>query len=210
VPPGCGNDCPAVAPRGAWRKKKRRIEGIHAASAAVTTIRFLNHRVKSIIQTSEFKHSTAILIGSAGQRLRCDAEAHSRREHGYRDADAYRINQFNWKWKRMEPIQLSASKLQGEVRELVRLAADLAGPQPARLNDAGDVNFTKVLGGVMKDVDNRQLDAAEKAADVDSGKSDDVIGAVLANQEASLSFSMLTQVRNKLTAALDDLLKMPI
>ncbi len=47
-------------------------------------------------------------------------------------------------------------------------------------------------------------------ADVDSGKSDDLVGAMLASQEASLSFSMLMQVRNKVMGAVDELLKLPI
>lgn len=47
-------------------------------------------------------------------------------------------------------------------------------------------------------------------ADVDSGKSDDLVGAMLMSQEASLSFSMLMQVRNKVVGAVDDLIKMQL
>nr|MBO2488641.1 flagellar hook-basal body complex protein FliE [Gammaproteobacteria bacterium] len=50
--------------------------------------------------------------------------------------------------------------------------------------------------------------AADKMAAVDSGQSDDLVGAMLASQQASLSFSMLLQVRNKVVAALDDLMKL--
>eukprot|EP01034_Spumella_vulgaris_P035557 gene35557-43840_t len=42
--------------------------------------------------------------------------------------------------------------------------------------------------------------AAQKMADVDAGRSDDLVGAMLSSQEASLSFSMLMQVRNKVMA----------
>jgi flagellar hook-basal body complex protein FliE len=47
-------------------------------------------------------------------------------------------------------------------------------------------------------------------ADVDSGKSDDLVGAMLASQEAGLSFSMLMQVRNKVMGGLDELIKLPL
>jgi len=47
-------------------------------------------------------------------------------------------------------------------------------------------------------------------SDVDSGKSDDMVGAMLASQEASLSFSMLMQVRNKVMGAVDELIKLPL
>jgi flagellar hook-basal body complex protein FliE len=66
----------------------------------------------------------------------------------------------------------------------------------------------------MKDalasVDNEDRAAAGRMADVDAGKSDDLVGAMLASQQASLSFSMLMQVRNKVMGAVDDLLKLPV
>lgn len=73
-----------------------------------------------------------------------------------------------------------------------------------------DVEFGHLLLGMLEDVDHRQVDAERKAAAVDTGQSDDLIGAMLASQDASLSFSMLTQVRNKLVTAFDDLLKMTV
>jgi flagellar hook-basal body complex protein FliE len=47
-------------------------------------------------------------------------------------------------------------------------------------------------------------------AGVDSGKSDDLVGAMLSSQQANLSFSMLMQVRNKVMGAVDELLKLPV
>jgi flagellar hook-basal body complex protein FliE len=65
----------------------------------------------------------------------------------------------------------------------------------------------------MKDavdkVNNDDRMAAQKMGDVDSGKSDDLVGAMLSSQEASLSFSMLMQVRNKVMGAVDELIKLP-
>lgn len=52
--------------------------------------------------------------------------------------------------------------------------------------------------------------AAQKMAAVDSGRSDDLVGAMLASQEASLSFSMLMQVRNKVVGAMEDLIKLQL
>jgi flagellar hook-basal body complex protein FliE len=66
----------------------------------------------------------------------------------------------------------------------------------------------------MKDaitsVDNDERAAASRMNAVDSGKSDDLVGAMLASQQANLSFSMLLQVRNKVMGAVDDLLKLPV
>ena len=45
---------------------------------------------------------------------------------------------------------------------------------------------------------------------VDSGQSDDLVGAMVATQKASLSFSAMVQIRNRLVQAFDDVMKMPI
>jgi flagellar hook-basal body complex protein FliE len=47
-------------------------------------------------------------------------------------------------------------------------------------------------------------------AAVDSGKSDDLVGAMVASQKASLSFATMLQIRNRLVQAFDDVMKMPI
>lgn len=52
--------------------------------------------------------------------------------------------------------------------------------------------------------------AGAKMAAVDSGRSDDLVGAMLASQQASLSFSMLMQARNKVVGALEDLIKLQL
>ncbi|KWH08488.1 flagellar hook-basal body protein FliE [Burkholderia territorii] len=110
----------------------------------------------------------------------------------------------------MESVQQVSAQLRDEMASLKREAVSIAAPIDGRNRGADDVNFAGLLGGALDGVDSRQLEAADKMSSVDSGESDDLIGAVLASQEASLSFSMLTQVRNKLTTAMDDLLKMQI
>jgi flagellar hook-basal body complex protein FliE len=62
----------------------------------------------------------------------------------------------------------------------------------------------------LASVDHDERHAADKMNAVDSGKSDDLVGAMLASQQANLSFSMLMQVRNKVMGAVDELLKLPV
>ena len=71
-------------------------------------------------------------------------------------------------------------------------------------------SFAQTMKDAFHSVDTDQRVAAERMADVDSGKSDDLVGAMLSSQEASLSFSMLMQVRNKVMGAVDELLKLPV
>lgn len=100
--------------------------------------------------------------------------------------------------------------------DLARIEADaesLGGVLPASMvqgdNHPG-TSFSQSMRDVIQGVDAKEQVAAQKAAAVDSGRSDDLVGAMLASQEASLSFSMLMQVRNKVVGAFDELIKLQI
>jgi flagellar hook-basal body complex protein FliE len=62
----------------------------------------------------------------------------------------------------------------------------------------------------LQAVDEKDRQASDQIAAVDSGASDDMVGAMLASSDASLSFSMLMQVRNKVAGAFDELVKLPL
>ncbi|MNE71662.1 flagellar hook-basal body protein FliE [compost metagenome] len=62
----------------------------------------------------------------------------------------------------------------------------------------------------MRAVDAQQQLASNAMAAVDSGQSDDLTGAMIESQKASVAFSALLQVRNKLTTAFDDVMRMPV
>ena len=83
-------------------------------------------------------------------------------------------------------------------------AAQLGGPEQAGFS------FAQSMQDAVGKVNSDDRRAAQKMSDVDSGKSDDLVGAMLASQEASLSFSMLMQVRNKVMGAVDELIKLPL
>jgi flagellar hook-basal body complex protein FliE len=82
--------------------------------------------------------------------------------------------------------------------------------QPAQGNATGNVSFAQSMKDALVNVDNEERSAGEKMAAVDSGKSDDLVGAMLSSQQANLSFSMLMQVRNKVMGAVEELLKLPV
>lgn len=77
-------------------------------------------------------------------------------------------------------------------------------------NPHSGVSFAQSMKDAINSVDNDERVARERMAAVDSGKSDDLVGAMLSSQQASLSFQMLLQVRNKVMGAVDELLKLPV
>lgn len=93
------------------------------------------------------------------------------------------------------------------------LATNTQPVAPASLTSGGEhqgVLFADALKHAVHAVDAKEHAAADKMAAVDSGRSDDLVGAMLSSQEASLSFSMLMQVRNKVMGAVDELIKLQV
>ncbi|WP_305417763.1 flagellar hook-basal body complex protein FliE [Photobacterium leiognathi] len=72
------------------------------------------------------------------------------------------------------------------------------------------LSFSQAMTGVLNTVNQHQKTASDKITAVELGQSDDLVGAMVASQKASLSFSALMQVRNKVVASFEDVMKMPV
>jgi len=111
-----------------------------------------------------------------------------------------------------------AGLIRADLASLNNAAADLAQQAGAiapaasfgNPHAAQQFSFSHAMQNAVSGVNAADMAAGEKMADVDAGRSDDLVGAMLASQEASLSFSMLMQVRNKVMGAVDELIKLPL
>jgi flagellar hook-basal body complex protein FliE len=63
---------------------------------------------------------------------------------------------------------------------------------------------------IFNSIDNQQHKASAMAAAVDAGTSDDLVGAMVESQKASVAFSALLQVRNKVTGAFEEVMRTPL
>ena len=107
-------------------------------------------------------------------------------------------------------IKADLAALTNEAKRLaVTPASDLSTGGPFNNSQAAS-SFTQSMKDAIAGVDQENRAAGERMAAVDAGKSDDLVGAMLASQQASLSFSMLMQVRNKVMGAVDELIKLPV
>jgi len=88
-----------------------------------------------------------------------------------------------------------------------------ANPQDQLLSQtqlSPPISFAGAMHQVLGAVNNHQAIASAKMTAVETGKSDDLVGAMVASQKASLSFSALMQVRNKVVSSFEDVMKMPV
>ena len=72
------------------------------------------------------------------------------------------------------------------------------------------VSFSDTMSDMVNGINQQQLSASRLMAAVDTGRSDDLVGAMVMSQKADLSFSVLMQVRNKLMSGFDDIMRMPL
>ena len=86
-------------------------------------------------------------------------------------------------------------------------AGGVAGNQnPAANADGatGNVSFKDVLMKNLNEVNKLQQDADKSLEDFVTGKTQNMSEVISASQKASMAFSMLTQIRNKLQDAYDE------
>jgi flagellar hook-basal body complex protein FliE len=76
--------------------------------------------------------------------------------------------------------------------------------KPAGEDGGGAVSFKDVLMKNLNEVNQLQEDADKSLQDFVTGKSQNMGEVISASQKASLAFSMLTQIRNKLQDAYDE------
>ncbi|EOA4729300.1 flagellar hook-basal body complex protein FliE [Escherichia coli] len=107
------------------------------------------------------------------------------------------------------------STMQAQImQDVQRMQANAQAPVlPAMTfssTDPADVSFHRIMQGALGHVDQFQQVAEQQQTAIDMGKSDDLAGAMIASQQASLSFSALVQVRNKIATGFNDLMSMSI
>lgn len=109
-----------------------------------------------------------------------------------------------------------AKLIQADLASLTNDAQRLGGAAiaPAHHFGAHDpasgTSFTQSMMDAIGRANQDDREAGQRMAAVDSGQSDDLVGAMLSSQQANLSFSMLMQVRNKVMGAVEELIKLPL
>jgi flagellar hook-basal body complex protein FliE len=77
--------------------------------------------------------------------------------------------------------------------------------------DSGSAKtFGEALEGMLKDVNQSQLDANAAAQDIAAGRNKDIHSAVLSMEKAEIQFRLLAQVRNKVIEAYREIMRMQV
>ena len=80
--------------------------------------------------------------------------------------------------------------------------------QPAA--PTGPASFGQMLEGSLERVSQLQKEADASINDLAAGKQTDIHQTMIAVEKADVSFELLMQIRNKLIAAYDKIMRMPV
>ena len=85
-----------------------------------------------------------------------------------------------------------------------------AMPDGVRLAQAPGESFGTMLDGLVNTVSGKQTEATELTKRVLLGDNDQLHQSVIAMQEASVAFTMMVEVRNKLVESYQELMRMQV
>ena len=97
--------------------------------------------------------------------------------------------------------------------EMRSMQAEAMARKPAapQAPEGGAPSFSDMLGPAVNKVSETQQAAGQLATAFEMGQSGvDLTDVMIASQKASVSFQALTQVRNKLVQAYQDIMQMPV
>ncbi|HEY0288138.1 MAG TPA: flagellar hook-basal body complex protein FliE [Pseudomonas sp.] len=87
----------------------------------------------------------------------------------------------------------------------------MAMPKVAQTPEVGASSFADMLGMAVNKVNDTQQASNQLSSAFEMGKSGvDLTDVMISSQKASVSFQALTQVRNKLVQAYQDIMQMPV
>jgi flagellar hook-basal body complex protein FliE len=110
----------------------------------------------------------------------------------------------------MSAITQVQSELLGRMDNIKQaVQAPIADAAPFQGVNDGD-GFRAAFSDVFNAIDAQQHSAAAKVHAVEIGASEDLVGAMVESQKASISFSALMQVRNKVASAFDEVMRLSV
>jgi flagellar hook-basal body complex protein FliE len=101
-----------------------------------------------------------------------------------------------------QPAAIPAGELQG-----LSAGQSLASNQTSQ---AGSTSFGQMLGQMVQEVSAKQGAAAQSVQDLQAGNNVSLHQAMIAMEEASVSFQLMVEVRNKLLESYQEIMRMQV
>lgn len=90
-------------------------------------------------------------------------------------------------------------------KDIAEIPSQLPGSAPV-----GGSDFSAMLGNLVSEVNGKQMNAAQQVNALQAGQSVPLHQAIIAMEEASVSFQLMVEVRNKLMESYQEIMRMQI
>ena len=98
-------------------------------------------------------------------------------------------------------LEVGAPVSTGEIAQL---------PQAPEVGQADEASFSNLLGNMINDVNAKQVAETEAVNGLVAGQNVPLHQAMIAMEEASVSFQLMVEVRNKLLESYQELMRMQV
>lgn len=106
--------------------------------------------------------------------------------------------------------RIQTAKQVNGVTDVEGIRPPQASPLRGDVGNPGAPSFGEMLESLVESVDEKAKTSKSEAKALMTGESDNIHQAMIAMQEAGVAFTMLVEVRNKLTESYQQLLKMAV
>lgn len=107
----------------------------------------------------------------------------------------------------LPPLDELQNRASGPI-EMVRRNPEVPLPSVGQMG--GGRTFDTLLGDLVKDVNQKQLESGKQVRAMLSGENVPLHQVMIASEEASVSFQLMVEVRNKLLEAYQELMRMQV
>ncbi len=97
-----------------------------------------------------------------------------------------------------------------DLEQLTRSIGSDQNPAISRVGGGGDSQFSSVLGDLVNGTSQKQATAVDAVNGLYAGQAVPLHQAMIANEEASISFQLMVEVRNKLLESYQELMRMQV
>lgn len=112
--------------------------------------------------------------------------------------------------QRLDPTQEAGAAAPISLPDLEKLVPAVSSPSVDPGQSAGSGSFSNLLGNFVNEVSQKQSAADDTVSGLLSGKNVSLHQAMISMEEASVSFQMMVEVRNKLLDSYQELMRMQV
>jgi flagellar hook-basal body complex protein FliE len=96
------------------------------------------------------------------------------------------------------------------IPDLQKLSPGLDLSIPGGVSSSGSASFSNILGGFVQEVADKQAAAGDAVSGLLSGKNVSLHQTMISMEEASVSFQLMVEVRNRLLDSYQELMRMQV